>query len=112
MEKLRFGIIGCSKIAIRSVMPSIVNSTNAELSIIGSRTLDKAEKTARMFELENFGSYEDVLKSNVDAIYISLPIALHEEWSIKASKAGKHVLSEKSSTTNFASAKNMVQEAK
>ena len=113
MQKLRFGILGCSRIAENSVIPTIVNSNHTELKIIGSRSRQKAENFATKFSCSDFGSYEDVLNSdNIDAVYISVPTGLHEEWSIKAAKAGKHVLCEKSSTTSYSSANRMVNVCK
>lgn len=111
-EKIKFGVIGCSKIASRSVIPAIKKSSFAELSIVGSRSSEKAETTAKKFDCAKFGSYEEVLKSDIDAVHISLPIGLHEEWSVKAANAGKHVLCEKSSSTSYSSAQKMVSAAK
>jgi len=113
LQKTRFGIIGCSKIANRSTIPAILNSDCAKLEMIGSRSLEIAKTFAKTFGCKKFGSYADILNdNNIDAVYISLPIALHEEWAIKAAKAGKHVLCEKSSTVSFESAKRMVDAAK
>jgi len=112
-NKIRFGIIGCSKIAERSTIPAIINSNFAELKIIGSRSQEKAANFAKKFGCTNFGSYEEVIQhEDVDAVYISLPIALHEEWTIKAAKAGKHILCEKSSTISLESATKMVNSCK
>ena len=111
-EKIKFGLIGCSSIAIRSVIPAIKKSDFAELHIVGSRSPNKAEEIARKFDCHKFGNYEDVLNSNIDAVYISLPISLHEQWVVKAANAGKHVLCEKSSTTSYLSAQKMVFAAK
>ena len=61
MKPLKFGIIGCSRIAKRSVIPSIIKSEFAELEIIGSRSTDKAKKFASEFNCEKFGTYEDVI---------------------------------------------------
>ena len=112
LKPLKFGIIGCSRIAKRSVIPAILKSEFTQLEIIGSRSTDKAKEFASEFNCNKFGTYEDVISNDsIDAIYISTPIGTHEEWAIKAASSGKHVLCEKSSTTNFESAKNMVNAA-
>ncbi|MBN4046329.1 Gfo/Idh/MocA family oxidoreductase [Nitrosarchaeum koreense] len=112
-KKIQIGIIGCSRIAESSVIPSIISSKFGKLSSIGSRKIEKAKKFSVNFQCKEFGTYEDVIDNkNIDAIYISTPVGLHEEWAIKALKAGKHVLCEKSSTVNYESAKRMVNTAK
>ena len=108
-SKLRFGIIGCSGIAKKSTIPAIQNSEFAELVMIGSRSESKAEKFANEFHCEQFGTNDDVIANDsLDAVYISTPIGIHEEWTIKAANTGKHILCEKSSTTSFESAKKMI----
>jgi len=112
-KKIRFGIIGCSKIAERSTIPAIINSNLAELKIIGSRSQEKAADFAKKFGCSNFGSYDEVIQhKDVDVVYISLPIALHEEWTIKAANAYKHIICEKSSTISLESATKMVNSCK
>jgi len=113
MEPLKFGIIGCSRIAKRSVIPAIIKSDFAELEIIGSRSSDKAKEFAKEFNCKKFGTYDDVISSDsVDVVYISTPIDTHAEWSNKATAAGKHVYVEKSSTDNLKTAEKMVESAK
>jgi len=112
-SKIKFGIIGCSRIAKRSAVPAIIKSEFAEIEIIGSRSIDKAETFSNEFNCKRYGTYEDVLSDDsVDAVYISTPIGTHEEWAIKAASAGKHILCEKSSSTSFASAKKMTRYCK
>ncbi len=113
MTPIRFGIIGCSRIAKRSVIPGIIRSDFTELEFIGSRSIEKAEEFAKQFACKKFGTFQDVLSDNdVDAVYISTPIGTHEEWSIKASLEGKHIYCEKSSTVSFESAKKMIESSK
>ncbi len=112
-NKIRFGIIGCSRIAESSTIPAIINSEYAELTHIGSRSSEKAEKFANKFNCKKYGTYQDVLSDeNVDAVYISTPVGLHEDWTIAAARSGKHVLCEKSSTNSYSSANKMVETAK
>jgi len=109
--KIRFGIIGCSAIAKKSTIPAIINSKNSTLEMIGSRSQSKAKQFAKEFSCKKYGNYEEVLENNeIDAVYISLPMNLHEEWSIKAAKSGKHILCEKSAVLSYNSAKKIIKE--
>ena len=113
MNSIKIGIIGCSRIAKRSVIPAIMKSEFAEIEMIGSRTESKAKEFSKEFDCKKYGTYEDVIKDkSVDVVYISTPIGTHEEWAIKAASEGKHVYCEKSSTTSFESAKKILNTVK
>ena len=110
MKKIKFGIIGCSAIAERIVIPAILKAKNSELEFIGSRSEGKAKKFAKKFSCRNYGSYKEVLeRKDIDAVYISLPIALQEKIVLDSAKARKHILCEKSVTTSFRSAEKIIQ---
>ncbi|NWJ30237.1 Gfo/Idh/MocA family oxidoreductase, partial [Marine Group I thaumarchaeote] len=112
-ERIKFGIIGCSQIADSSNIPAILESTNAQIEMIGSRSQSKAKIFSAKFHCKDYGTYEEVLENDkVDAVYISVPVGLHKEWCIKAAKAGKHILCEKSSSSSYLDSQRMVQEAK
>ena len=109
---LKYGLIGCSSFSQKSFFPVMSASKSLEVDFIGSRSIEKSKEWASKYGVPNYGNYEDVINSNVDVVYIPLPIALHEEWAIKALHAGKHVLCEKSSTISLQSAIDMVRAAK
>jgi predicted dehydrogenase len=58
-------------------------------------------------------TYDELINNPlVDAVYISLPNHLHCEWTVKALKAGKHVLCEKPFAMNLAEVELMVKTAR
>ncbi len=93
---VRWGIISTARIN-RLVLAGAALSTEVEVVAVASRDLTKAESYAREHGIERaHGSYEELLEdADVDAVYISLPNALHVEWATRALEAGKHVLCEK-----------------
>ena len=112
-NKIKFGVIGCSRIALKRVLPAMRSSEYVELAMIGSRDLEKAKEVASRFNVNSQGNYEEVLQNrNIDAVYISLPNSLHEEWTIKACEAGKHVICEKPAAISYIAAKRIIETAK
>jgi predicted dehydrogenase len=110
LNPLKFGIIGCSRIAKKSIIPAILKSEFAELEMIGSRSVEKSKEFSTEFNCKKNGTYDDViLDDSINAVYISTPIGTHAELAMKAASAGKHVYCEKSSTDSFTSAKEMVE---
>jgi predicted dehydrogenase len=112
MNRLRWGILGTGNIA-RQFAAGLAASDRATLTAVGSRQ----PATADAF-VENLGphaeagSYDDVLRRrDVDAVYISLPNSLHHEWTLKALRAGKHVLCEKPFAVTAAQAEEMFDAA-
>lgn len=105
MPPVRFGIIACSSVARRRFLPALGASTTARLERVGSRDAAKAERFAREFSCAKHGDYESVLNDpEVDAVYVSTPPSLHEEWVLRALDSGKHVLCEKPAFPTFAAA--------
>jgi len=112
-HSVRFGIIGCSNVAQKSFLPALVKSKKTHLEFLGSRSEEKQLSFSKQFHCKNFGGYEKVLENeNVDAVYISLPPSLQEQWIIRAANAGKHIICEKSATTSFQSAKKIINACK
>ncbi len=107
---MKVGILGCAAIAKRYAIPAFLE-LGAELTL-SSRDPEKSKQWAAEFNCNHAESYQDVLDSDVDAVYIPLPIALHEEWILKAAAAGKHIICEKSLTTSYESAKKCVEACK
>ena len=64
---------------------------------VASRDDESARRYAQAHGIERaYGGYDALLSdSEVEAVYISLPNSLHLEWSLRALRAGKHVLCEK-----------------
>ena len=112
-KKIKFGILGCSSIADKSMIPAIKNSTNSQLEMLGSQSTNKAAKFGKKFSCKAHGNYEEVLENDkIDAVYISLPPSLHEKWIIKAAKFGKHIICEKPTALSTKSAKKIIKECK
>jgi predicted dehydrogenase len=95
-EPLGWGILGTARIN-RMLIPPLRVSAGNRLVAVASRDRERAEAYAREWQIGRaHGSYEALLADpEIDAVYIPLPNHLHAEWTVKAARAGKHVLCEK-----------------
>lgn len=84
-------------------------SDRCRVVAIASRTDAKARDAAVRLSIPRaYGSYEELLNDpEVDAVYNPLPNHLHVPWSIRAARAGKHVLCEKPIALSAAEARQL-----
>lgn len=122
MRMIKIAVLCPSEIAFRRFMPALKKVENAEYLGIGVASEDewfgsissehdlsilnieyeKAEKFKELYGGKIFNSYSELLNSSeVDAVYIPLPPALHYKWVKEALKNNKHVFVEKPSTTSY-----------
>ena len=93
---VRWGILGTGGITAK-LLAGAAASPDAEVVAVGSRDTARATAFAAANGIPRaHGSYDDLLEDPaVEAVYISLPNALHHPWTMRALAAGKHVLCEK-----------------
>ena len=108
-ESVRWGIVGCARIAVTKVVPAMQRAQWCDVVAIASRDAERARQTAATLGIpRHHGSYEDLLADpEVEAVYIPLPNHLHAPWTLAAAEAGKHVLCEKPLAMNVAEAERM-----
>jgi predicted dehydrogenase len=89
-------------------------SRRSDIAAVGSRAADSARAFAQDRGIAAIhGSYDALLAdASVNAIYNSLPNSLHHEWTIKALRAGKHVLCEKPFALTASQAREMFDAAR
>jgi predicted dehydrogenase len=107
-----WGIIGAGGIA-RVFANGVRFSRTGRIAAVASRTPARGKSLAEDFSIPRlYASYEELLADGeVDAVYISLIHPQHAEWSIKAARAGKHVLVEKPLAMNSVQAAQMIEAA-
>lgn len=109
---LKIGIIGCGKIAQVRHIPEYIDNVNSEIVAYYDRTLSRAEEMVEKYGGKSYKSYEELLEDeDIDAVSICVANQLHAEITIKALRAGKHVLCEKPMATTLEDCEAMVNTA-
>lgn len=68
-------------------------------------SIDKLNALAERFSIpEIYTDYEEMLSSDIDAVYVGVSNYMHYEYAKKALLNGKHVICEKPFTSNYAQA--------
>ena len=104
--------MGCAAIAKRSLAPAFAAHPSFQLTVIASRTAEKANEFAGQYGARPCSYDELVAANDVDLIYCPLPTGLHAEWVAKCLQAGKHVLCEKSLACTYEDVSRLVELAR
>ena len=116
-KKTGYAVIGLGRIAdhfMRGALPT----TNSSITALVSGHPDKAARIAAQYNVPassiyNYENFDQIAHNPaVDAVYVALPNSMHAEYTIRAAKAGKHVLCEKPMATSVADCESMIAACK
>jgi len=111
---IRIGILGAARIAPKAVIRPARIVPGVEIAAIAARDPARAREFAGKHGVPHVQrNYEALLQDrSIEVVYNPLPNGLHAEWTIRALKAGKHVLCEKPVAANAEEAIRMAAAAK
>jgi predicted dehydrogenase len=101
-KPIGFALVGLGSLSGNQIAPALFERTKlCRLTGLVSGHPDKAGEWARKYGVpaKNVYTYEsfDQIRDNpdIDVVYVVLPNSMHAEYTIRAARAGKHVLCEK-----------------
>jgi predicted dehydrogenase len=117
-RKLGFALVGLGTLSTQQLAPALQETKYCRLAAIVTGTPAKAERWKAQYNLpdKNIYNYDTMDRMidnlDIDVVYIVTPNALHAEHTIKAARAGKHVLCEKPMEVSTEKCQSMINECK
>jgi predicted dehydrogenase len=116
--KVGVALVGLGEYSRVMLAPALKEASNCYLAGIVTGTPAKATQWSAEYNIkkENIYSYDnfDNIASNTDIeiVYVVLPNSMHAEYTIRALRAGKHVICEKPMAMNSDESRQMIAAAK
>lgn len=114
-RKIRYAVVGLGWFAQSAALPAFIHAENADLIALVSNDPTKLAELAQKYGVQHTYSYEEydnLLRDNIiDAIYIALPNHLHCDYTVRAARAGVHILCEKPMAVTVQECETMIKAA-
>lgn len=117
-KKLGIALVGLGGYSSGQLAPALHQTKHCYLAGIVTGTPSKEKDWADRYTIpkENIYNYQsfDSIADNkaIDIVYVVLPISMHREFTIRAAKAGKHVICEKPMALNVKECSEMIEACK
>lgn len=111
MTDLRWGLIGTGGIA-HAFARDLARTSGQTVAAVSSRSLEKAKEFTNAHGGTPCGSYEELVTSDIDAVYVATPHPMHAPNTILALNHGKPVLCEKPFAVNARESAAMITAAR
>ncbi|OWK30512.1 Gfo/Idh/MocA family protein [Sphingomonas mucosissima] len=113
-----YAVVGLGSYATRQIMPNFKNCDHARLVALVSGTPEKLDRYGAEYNIPkthrySYANFERIRDNpDIDAVYIILPNSMHAEYTIRAARAGKHVMCEKPMAVSAAECEAMIAACK
>src|SRR3954471_8178534 len=94
MRRLKLGIVGLGR-AFALTAPTLARDNRVQIVAATDPRAEARAKAEKDFGAKAAGSLEELLKADLDAVYIASPHQFPAAQACAAAAAGKHVLVEK-----------------
>ena len=117
-NKLGIALVGLGGYSSGQLAPALQQTSNCYLAGVVSGTPSKIKDWQSRYDLPkencyNYENFDEIAKNPaIDIIYVVLPPSMHKEYTIRAAKAGKHVICEKPMAMNAAECAEMIAACK
>ena len=115
-KKLGYALVGLGRLSTNQIAPALQKTTDSELVGIVTGSPEKAETWKKQYGISdksiyNYRNFDRIADNpDIDVVYVVLPNSMHEEFTIRAARAGKHVLCEKPMSVSVDEAREMIAE--
>ena len=116
-KKIGWAVVGLGQLALGQIMPAFGLCDLSEPTALVSGHPDKAKTVAGAYGIEknaiyNYENFDKILEDDrIDVVYIVLPNSMHAEFTVRALRAGKHVLCEKPMAVSIEECQRMISAA-
>ena len=111
-KRVGYAVVGLGRISQRAVLPAFRHSKKAKLVAVVSGDLKKARRLAGRFGASDSYTYDDydrcLQNPGVNAVFIATDNGSHARYTVRAAKAGRHVLCEKPMATSAGECRRMI----
>jgi predicted dehydrogenase len=113
-RKLGWAIVGLGSLAINQILPAFAKCETSKVTALVSGSPEKAQKLALRYgvpekHIYSYANYDSIRDNpDIDIVYVVLPNSMHAEYTMRAARAGKHVLCEKPMANTPADCQQMI----
>jgi glucose-fructose oxidoreductase len=117
-DSVGVAVVGLGKLSQEQILPALKRTKGVHLAALVSGVPAKAKKWAADFGLPDsaiydYGNFDTIARDpKIQIVYIVLPNSMHADFTVRAFKAGKHVLCEKPMAVTLAECERMIAAGK
>jgi predicted dehydrogenase len=117
-KKLGIALVGLGYYSYGQLGPALLKTNSCYLAGIVTGTPSKAVDWSKRYNIPqkniyNYQNFDEIAHNpDIDIVYVVLPVFLHKEFTIRAAKAGKHVICEKPMALNAGECREMIDTCK